>query len=112
MSFLKRRFSKASFSPRRRAVLVLVAILLLAVGWMGWIGAAGLSGMSTKEMDWDGDGQVSRDEVIQAYYAVVARKTTEGNRTCTTYAWRGSGKEIRVECRTELHPDAAAAEKQ
>lgn len=107
----KRRFSRASFSPRRRAVLVLVLILLAAVAWMGWIGAAGLSGISTKEMDWDGDGQVSRDEVIQAYYAVTAKKVVDGNRTCTTYAWRSSGKEIRVECRTELHPDAAAAEK-
>lgn len=110
MSWMQ-RFSRAGFSRRRRALLALVVIALLAVGWMGWIGAAGLSGISTRDMDWNGDGQVSRDEVIQAYYAVVASKTTEGNRTCTTFSWRGSGKQIRVECRTELHPDAAAAEK-
>ena len=44
--------------------------------------------------------------MLQSYYAVVVDKTIEGNRTCSTYRWRRSGKEIRVECRTELHPDA------
>ncbi|AER55784.1 hypothetical protein [Pseudoxanthomonas spadix] len=107
MTVIRRRFSKAGFSPRRRALLTLVVLALLAVAWMGWIGAAGLSGISTRDMDWDGDGQVSSQEVAQSYYAVVADKTTEGNRTCTRLRWRGSGKEIRVQCRTELHPDAA-----
>lgn len=111
MSFLKRRFSKASFSPRRRALLTLVGIVLLAVCWMGYIGAAGLSGISSKDMDWDGDGQVSGAEIAQSYYAVVVDKTTQGNRTCSTYRWFRGGKEIRVECRTELHPDPAAAGK-
>jgi hypothetical protein len=110
MSLLKRRLSRASFSPRRRALLALVGIALLAVGWMGWIGAAGLSGMSSKDMDWDGDGQVSGREIGQAYYAVVADKHSEGNRTCSTYRWRGTGKEIRVECRTELRAGAARGE--
>ncbi len=101
--------SRLHVSRRRRALIVLLVIALLAVTWMGWIGAAGLSGIQTKDMDWDGDGQVTGMEIAQAYYAVVADKQVDGNRTCTTYRWRGSGKEIRVECRTEVHP--AEAEK-
>jgi hypothetical protein len=107
MTLIKPRASAPGFSRRRRALLTLVVVALLAVAWMGWIDAAGLSGISTQDMDWDGDGRVSGQEIAQAYYAVVADKTTEGNRTCTRLRWRGSGKEIRVQCRTELHPAAA-----
>lgn len=111
MTVIKRRTGTPLFSRRRRALLTLVAIALLAVAWMGWIGAAGLSSISSKDMDWDGNGQVTGEEIAQSYYAVIAEKTTEGNRSCTTYKWRSSGTQIRVECRTELHPAEAGEAK-
>ena len=93
------------FSARRRALLVLVVLLLAAVAWLHFTGAAGISGMATKDMDWNNDGQVTESEILQSFYAVTVKKTEEGPRQCSAYAWRGSGEAIRVDCRTVIKPE-------
>jgi hypothetical protein len=89
------------FSSTRRGLLVTVVVLLAVIGAMYFTHAAALSGIKIKEMDWNGDGEVTVREILQSFYAVKADKTMQGNRTCTEYAWR-SGATIRVECRTEF----------
>jgi len=94
------------FSPRRRALLVVVVVLLAAVAWLHFTGAAGISGMATRDMDWNNDGQVTESEILQSFYAVTVKKTREGPRECSAYAWRGSKAPIRVDCRTVIKPQA------
>ena len=93
------------FSARRRALLVLVLLLLALLAWLHFTGAAGISGMATKDMDWDNDGRVSETEILQSFYAVTVSKHVEGQRECSTYAWRDGGRAIRVDCRTVLQPE-------
>lgn len=93
---------RGGFSRRRRALLVIVAMLLAALGWMYYIDAAGLNGIEAKDMDWNADGTVTQDEMLQSYYAVSVRTQQEGPRQCSTYYWRRDGKEIRVDCRTSF----------
>ena len=98
---------RGKFTPRRRALLLLV---LLALGWLGWAWYAGVAitrGVEKEQMDWNGDGQVSRDEFLQAFYAVKVADTQEGNRHSRSFIWRASGEEFRRECRTVFKPDAA-----
>jgi hypothetical protein len=93
---------KGGFSRRRRGLLVVVVLILAALGWMSWIKAAGLSGIESKDMDWNGDGTVTQEEILQSYYAVSVRKTKDGPRECSTFYWRKDDKEIRVDCRTSF----------
>ncbi|MET1162045.1 MAG: EF-hand domain-containing protein [Pseudoxanthomonas sp.] len=93
---------KKRFSTRRKALFGLVAIALLVVGWMQYIGAAGISGIPTKEMDWNADGTVTQQEILQAFYAVGVTKTREGQRECSEYRWRKGNRSIRVDCRTSM----------
>ena len=58
-------------------------------------------------MDWNGDGTVSRDEIIESFYAVAVNDSRDGNRHCRTFVWRSTGEQIRVDCRTEFKPAAA-----
>ena len=90
------------FSPRRKALFALVAVALAVIGWLYYIGAAGISGIPTKDMDWDGDGTVTRQEIFQSFHAVVVTKTKEGQRECSAYQWRKSQQPIRVDCRTTM----------
>lgn len=92
------------FSRRRRALLAIVVLLLATVAWLHFTGAAGISGMTTRDMDWNNDGQVTESEILQSFYAVTVTKTEEGPRQCSAYAWRGSGESIRVDCRTVVKP--------
>lgn len=94
------------FSTRRKALLALVIIALAVVAWLSYIGAAGISGIATKDMDWDGDGTVTRQEILQAFHAVVVTKTSEGQRECAAYYWRSDKRPIRVDCRTTMAPAA------
>ncbi len=53
---------RGKFSPRRKALLALVLIV-----WRGWAtpGTSNIAitqGIEQKDMDWNGDGTVSRDE--------------------------------------------------
>jgi hypothetical protein len=92
------------FSTRRKALLGLVVIALAVVGWLQYIGAAGISGIRTKDMDWNADGTVSQQEIFEAFYAVSVKKTSEGQRECSSYYWRKDQVSIRVECRTVMAP--------
>ena len=51
-------------------------------------------------MDWDGDGTVTRSEILQSLYAVTATREHAGNRECTTFRWRRSGETILMDCTT------------
>ena len=88
------------FSTRRKALLGLVLTALAVVAWLSYIGAAGISGIATKDMDWDGDGTVTRTEIMQSFHAVTATRERQDNRECTTYRWHRSGEVIRLDCRT------------
>ena len=94
------------FSTRRKALLALVIIALAIVAWLSYIGAAGISGIATKDMDWDGDGTVTRQEILQAFHAVAVTKTSEGQRECAAYYWRSDKRPIRVDCQTTMAPTA------
>jgi len=101
--------TRKNFSMRRKVLLGFVAVLLAAVAYLHFTGAAGTSGIPSKDMDWDGDGTVTEQEILQAFYAVVVEKTSEGPRECRAYAWRADGRSIRVDCKTVLQPETAAA---
>ncbi|MFP3822333.1 hypothetical protein SB658_26940, partial [Bacillus sp. SIMBA_008] len=65
-------------------------------------GMAITQGVEFKDMDWNGDGTATRAEIAQSFYAVAVKTTVDGNRRCSTFYWRGSGEQIRVDCRTEF----------
>ena len=90
------------FSTRRKALLGLVVIALGVIGWLQYVGAAGISGMATKDMDWNGDGSVTQQEIFQSIHAVSVKKTQEGRRECSSYYWRADQLQIRVDCRTSM----------
>lgn len=102
---------RTRLSPRRKALLVFFALLLAILAYLHFTGAAGTSGISNKDMDWNGDGTVTEQEIMQAFYAVVVEKQTEGRRECRSYAWRSSGQSIRVDCRTTVADGAEASAK-
>ncbi len=102
--------TKTRFSARRKVLLTVVALLLATVAFLHFTGAAGISGIPSKDMDWNGDGVVSEEEILQAFYAVVVEKKTEGPRECRSYAWRSDRKPIRVDCRTTMAQPTAEAE--
>ena len=91
---------RGKFSRRRKALLVLVLIVLAWLGYAWYANIAITKGIEQKDMDWNGDGTVTRDEILQAFYAVGVSETKEGNRECRTFLWRKSGEQIRVDCRT------------
>ena len=93
---------RSRFSTRRKALLGLVAIALGVVGWLQYVGAAGISGIPTKEMDWNADGAVTQQEIMQSFYAVGVTKTSQGQRECSEYYWRDGKRSIRVDCRTTM----------
>lgn len=92
---------------RRLALLALATLVLAAVAWMYVNSVAGISGMPTSDMDWDGDGSVTRTEMLQAWHAVAVKRTRDGARTCSAYYWRGEETSLRVDCRTEFKPAQA-----
>ncbi|MCD7098652.1 EF-hand domain-containing protein [Stenotrophomonas sp. MMGLT7] len=98
---------RGPLSGRRRVLLV---ILLLVLAWLAYAWFAGMAitrGVEMRDMDWDGDGTVSRTELAQAFYAVVVEESQQGSRHCRTFKWRRSGEQIRVDCRTVFGEQAA-----
>jgi len=98
---------RGKFSPRRKALLALVLIVLAWLGYAWYANIAITRGIEQKDMDWNGDGTVSRDEIIESFYAVAVNDSQDGNRHCRTFVWRSTGEQIRVDCRTEFTPAAA-----
>ncbi|RZA31651.1 MAG: EF-hand domain-containing protein [Lysobacteraceae bacterium] len=98
---------RSRFSTRRKALLGLVLIALAIVGWLQYVGAAGISGIATRDMDWNADGTVTQQEIMQSFYSVGVEKTREGQRECSQYFWRDGKRSIRVDCRTSVATDPA-----
>ena len=99
---------RGQFTRRRKALLILVLVVL---GWLGYAWYAGIAitqGLEQQDMDWNGDGTVSRTEVLQAFYAVGVTKTEEGNRHCSAFYWRRNAEQIRVDCRTVFQAETPA----
>jgi len=95
---------KAPFTARRMATLGFFVTLLIIVGWLHFTGAAATQGIERKDMDWNGDGNVTMREMLQSFYAVTVTTTKEGARECRTFAFRGSEQSLRVDCRTVIEP--------
>ncbi|RLK49933.1 hypothetical protein BCL79_3421 [Stenotrophomonas rhizophila] len=91
---------RGRFTRRRKALLVLVLIVLAWLGYAWYAGIAITQGIQQEDMDWNADGTVSRTEVFQSSYAVGVDKTVDGNRHCSTYYWRDTRQQIRVDCKT------------
>ena len=94
------------FPLRRKILLGIVVALLALVAGLHYTGSAATHGITTRDMDWNGDGQVTQSEILQSFYAVTVQKTENGARQCSAYAWRKTGEPIRVDCRTTLKPEA------
>ena len=95
---------RGRFTRRRKALLVLIVVVLGWLAYAGWAGIAITKGVEQKDMDWNGDGTVTRAEILQAFHAVGASDTKQGNRECRTFVWRSTGEQIRVDCRTVFSP--------
>ncbi|RWA38454.1 EF-hand domain-containing protein [Xylella fastidiosa] len=93
---------RGRFSRRRKILGAVMLVFLCWLGYTRYVGLAIAEGVQFKDMDWNGDGTVSRQEIAQAFYAVAVRHSQENQRHCVTYYWRRSGEQIRVECRTFL----------
>lgn len=91
---------RGRFTRRRKALLVMVLVVLAWLGYAWYAGIAITQGIEQKDMDWNGDGTVSRSEVLQAFHAVGVSESQDGNRHCRTFLWRSTGEQIRVDCRT------------
>ncbi len=91
---------RGKFTRRRKALLALVLLMLAYLAYAWFAGLAITKGVEQKDMDWNADGTVTRDEILQAFYAVGVSETKEGNRECRTFLWRKTGEQIRVDCRT------------
>jgi len=98
---------RGRFTRRRKALLVLVLIVLAWLGYAWYAGIAITQGIEQKDMDWNGDGTVTRDEILQSFYAVGVTASQDGNRQCRTFAWRKTGEQIRVDCRTVFKEEPA-----
>ncbi|QNH20478.1 hypothetical protein HEP73_01378 [Xanthomonas sp. GW] len=99
---------KGRFTRRRKVLLAVVILVLAWVGYAWYAGIAITQGIEQRDMDWNGDGQVSRSEIAQAFYAIGVTRTQDGPRQCSTFYWRNSGAQIRVDCRTTFAPAADA----
>ena len=99
---------RGRLTPRRKLLLAIMAVALLAIGWAGWVGMAATRGVETRDMDWNEDGTVSGLEIAQSFYAVTATREQDGRRECTTFRRFAGGEVIRVDCRTVFEPAEAA----
>ena len=97
---------RGKFSPRRKALLALVLIVLAWLGYAWYANIAITQGIEQKDMDWNGDGTVTQGEIAQAVFTVVVEQTQDGNRQCNAFAWRNGSGTIRMDCKTVFQPDA------
>jgi len=102
---LLRPRSPGKFSPPRMALLITLLAILAAMLILRALDVAGFNGTAPGEMDWNGDGQVLWPEIVQGFYAVGVRETSEGQRVCRHYAFLRTPEEaIRVDCRVQMVP--------
>ena len=91
------------FSPRRKTLLVVVVLALVAMLTLRFMGIAGFNGTQPREMDWNGDGVADQAEIVQGFTIVSVRVMQEGRRTCRSYArLRAPESALRVDCRVEI----------
>ncbi|MBO9716645.1 MAG: hypothetical protein J7507_07505 [Pseudoxanthomonas sp.] len=95
---------RGKLTPRRKLLLAILAVALLAIGWAGWVGMAATRGIEVRDMDWNEDGTVSGLEIAQSFFAVTAAREHDGRRECTTFRRFPGGEVIRVDCRTVFGP--------
>ncbi len=95
-------FRGGRFSARRKVVAGLLVLLVAYLGYAFYVGLAFTTGIPNSDMDWDGNGVVTGNEIAQSWYAVAVTKTREGRRECSEFHWRSSGESIRVDCRTTM----------
>ncbi len=95
--------ARSRFSPRRKALLVAILLLMAAMLVLRLMGIAGFNGTQPRGMDWNDDGVATRDEILQGYTIIAVHETREGPRTCRHYArLRDREAPFRVECRVEF----------
>jgi hypothetical protein len=100
---------RGRFTKRRK---VLAVVMLLVLGWMGYAWYSGIAitqGLEIRDMDWNGDGTTTRNEIAQAFYAVTVKKAVDGQRHCNSFYRRSTGEQIRVDCKTVFAAEKAAA---
>jgi len=91
------------FSTPRKALLLALLAMLVAMYLLRALDVAGFNGTTPEDMDWNGDGVVTWPEIVQGFYAVSVRETREGARVCRRYAFlRRSDDAIRVDCRVQM----------
>ncbi|WP_202839504.1 EF-hand domain-containing protein [Luteimonas saliphila] len=98
--------ARPRFSPRRKALLAFVVLLLAAMLVLRLLGIAGFNGTAPEGMDWNDDGVASRAEIVQGYTVIAVDETREGPRSCRRYVHlRDRETPFRVECRVEFAND-------
>ncbi|AXI83943.1 EF-hand domain-containing protein [Xylella taiwanensis] len=98
---------QSRFSRRRKILWAVMLVFLCWLGYSRYVGLAIAAGVQLQDMDWNGDGTVSRQEIMQAFYAVAVTRSQDNQRQCVTYYWRRSGEQIRVDCRTVFKTDSS-----
>jgi len=94
---------RRGFSPPRLALLVVLLAMLVAILILRALDVAGFNGTDIKQMDWNGDGEVTWPEIVQGFYAVRVREVGEGRRVCRHYAFLHTPDQaVRVDCRVEV----------
>ena len=96
-------FARARFSPRRKVLLGMVLLAMVAMLVLRLLGVAGFNGVQPREMDWNDDGLASQAEIVQGYTRILVESRQEGARTCRRYVRMGDrSNPLRVECRVEF----------
>ncbi|WP_242111027.1 EF-hand domain-containing protein [Luteimonas aquatica] len=95
---------RSRLGRRRKFWFAACGVLLAYAAWAWYAGLAFSAGTRVEEMDWNGDGAVSTEEMLQSAYAVGVRTMQQGARTCRSFYWIGKGEKqpFRVSCRTEV----------
>ncbi len=101
---------RSRFPLRRKILLGIVVALIALIAWLHYTGSAATHGITTRDMDWNGDGNVTQGEIAQAVFSVVVEQKQDGPRQCNAYAWRNGSGTIRMDCKTVFQAADAAAE--
>jgi len=100
-------FFNKKLTARRARWAALCLPIVLGLVWAWYEDLAIVHNVAIQKMDWNNDGEVSRTEFLQAFYAVQVRDTIEGRRQCRAFIWRVSGEIFRHDCITVFKADNA-----